>query len=179
MPSTPADAYGLLRSAIRDPNPVVVIEHRLLYGMKGPTVARGHSVPIGQAVIRRPGDDVTVVSVSRMVHESLAAAEELAGEGISVEVIDLRSVSPLDIDTVTESVGRTGRLVVAHEAVRDFGIGAEIAAQVGETSFWHLDAPLARVGALFTPAPYAPVLEHQWLPGRVEIAATIRRLAAV
>lgn len=179
MPSTPADAYGLLRSAIQDPNPVVVIDHRLLYGMKGPVVERGHTVPIGRAAVRRAGTDVTVVSVSRMVHEALRAADELAGEGISVELVDLRGVNPLDVDTVLASVERTGRLVIAHEAVRDFGIGAEIAARIGEDAFWHLDAPIARVGAKFTPAPYAPSLEHEWLPDSSVISETIRRLSAV
>ena len=111
MPSTPADTYGLLRAAIQDPNPVVFIENRLLYGMKGPQPPDDHLVPIGRSVVVRPGTDVTVVSVSRMVHEALAAAEALAGEGISVEVIDLRTVAPLDLEPVLESVARTGRLL--------------------------------------------------------------------
>jgi 2-oxoisovalerate dehydrogenase E1 component len=179
MPSTPADTYGLLRAAIRDPNPVVFIENRLLYGTKGPRPPADHLVPIGRSAVVRPGTDVTLVSVSRMVHESLAAAEELAGDGVSVEVIDLRTVAPLDLDPVLDSVGRTGRLLIAHEAVLPFGIGAEIAARVGTEAFWHLDAPIERVGAAFTPAPYAPELERAWLPGRADIAAAVRRLVAV
>ena len=179
MPSTPADTYGLLRAAIQDPNPVVFIENRLLYGMKGPQPPADHVVPIGRSVVVRPGADVTVVSVSRMVHEAVAAAEQLAQDGISVEVIDLRTVAPLDLVPVLESVAKTSRLLIAHEAVVPFGIGAEIAAAVGREAFWHLDAPIERVGAAPTPPPYAPVLEKAWLPDRDDIAAAIRRLAAV
>ena len=128
MPSTPADAYGLLRTAIEDPNPVVFIENRLLYGMKGPKPPPDHRLPIGKAAVVRSGRHVTVVSVSRMVHECLAAADTLAEEGIELEVIDLRTVAPLDTGTILDSVRRTARLLVAHEAVVPFGIGAEIAA---------------------------------------------------
>jgi 2-oxoisovalerate dehydrogenase E1 component len=179
MPSTPADTYGLLRAAIQDPNPVVFIENRLLYGMKGPQPPADHIVPIGRSVVVRPGTDVTVVSVSRMVHEAVAAAERLAGDGISVEVVDLRTVAPLDLAPVLESVAKTSRLLIAHEAVVPFGIGAEIAATVGREAFWHLDAPIERVGAAPTPPPYAPTLEKAWLPDRDDIAAAIHRLAAV
>ena len=179
MPSTPADTYGLLRSAIQDPNPVVFIENRLLYGMKGPQPPDDHLVPIGVSAVVRPGSDVTVVSVSRMVHEAIAAADQLATEGVSVEVIDLRTVAPLDMGPVLDSVRRTGRLLVAHEAVVPFGIGAEIAATVAREAFWDLDAPVERVGAAATPPPYAPELERAWLPDRDDIAAAVRRLAAV
>jgi 2-oxoisovalerate dehydrogenase E1 component len=179
MPSTPADTYGLLRAAIQDPNPVVFIENRLLYGMKGPIPPVDHLVPIGRSAVVRPGSDVTVVSVSRMVHEAAAAAEELSGEGISVEVVDLRSVAPLDLAPVLESLHKTSRILIAHEAVVPFGIGAEIAATVAREGFWDLDAPVERVGAAATPPPYAPDLERAWLPGRHEIAAAIRKLAAV
>ncbi len=178
MPSTPADTYGLLRAAIQDPNPVVVIENRLLYGMKGPQPPADHVLPIGRAAVVRPGTDVTVVSVSRMVHEALAAAEQVAGEGISVEVVDLRTVAPLDTATILESVERTSRLLIAHEAVVPFGIGAEIAATVARDGFWSLDAPIERVGAAPTPPPYAPELEKAWLPDRDDIADAIRRLLA-
>ena len=178
MPSTPADTYGLLRAAIQDPNPVVFIENRLLYGMKGPRPPADHVLPIGVSSVVRPGTDVTVVSVSRMVHEVLAAADVLAEEGLSVEVVDLRTVAPLDLDPLFESVARTSRLLIAHEAVVPFGIGAEIAARVGREAFWDLDAPIARVGAAPTPPPYAPALEHAWLPDRGDIAAAIRDLLA-
>ncbi|HVF76472.1 MAG TPA: dehydrogenase E1 component subunit alpha/beta [Acidimicrobiales bacterium] len=176
MPSTPADAYGLLRASIRDPNPVVFIEHRLLYGAKGPRPAPDHLVPLGVGAVVRPGRDVTVVSISRMVHEALAAAEELAGDGIDVEVLDLRTVAPLDRALVLESVAHTSRLVVATEAVSDFGLGAEVAALVSGEAFWDLDAPIERVGAAFTPAPYAPELEQRWLPDRRSIADAVRRV---
>ncbi len=177
MPSTPADTYGLLRAAIQDPNPVVFIENRLLYGRKGPKPPADHLVPLGRSAVVRPGTDVTLVSVSRMVHESLAAAELLAADdGTSVEVIDLRTVAPLDLDPVVASVARTSRLLIAHEAVVPFGIGAEIAARVTDEAFWDLDAPIERVGAAPTPAPYAPGLERAWLPGKDEIATALRRL---
>jgi 2-oxoisovalerate dehydrogenase E1 component len=178
MPSTPADTYGLLRAAIQDPNPVVFIENRLLYGMKGPQPAPDHVLPIGRAAVVRPGTDITVVSVSRMVHDALAAADDVAADGISAEVVDLRTVAPLDTATILDSVARTSRLLVAHEAVVPFGIGAEIAATVAHEGFWTLDAPIERVGAAATPPPYAPDLEHAWLPDRVAIADAIRRVAS-
>jgi 2-oxoisovalerate dehydrogenase E1 component len=177
MPSTPADTYGLLRAAIQDPNPVVFIENRLLYGMNGPQPPEDHYVPIGRSAVVRSGSDVTVVSVSRMVHEAIAAAEMVADEGISVEVIDLRTVAPLDVAPVLESVARTNRLLIAHEAVVPFGIGAEIAAIVAREAFWDLDAPIERVGAAATPPPYAPDLERAWLPDRSTIANAIRHVA--
>jgi 2-oxoisovalerate dehydrogenase E1 component len=179
MPSTPADTYGLLRAAIQDPNPVVFIENRLLYGMKGPMPPDDHLLPLGRSIVVRPGSDVTVVSVSRMVHEALAAADELAGEGISVEVIDLRTVAPLDLAPVLDSLHKTSRILIAHEAVVPFGIGAEIAARVAREGFWDLDAPVERIGAAATPPPYAPELERAWLPGRSAIADAVRRLSAV
>jgi 2-oxoisovalerate dehydrogenase E1 component len=179
MPSTPADTYGLLRAAIQDPNPVVFIENRLLYGMKGPRPPADYVLPIGTSAVVRPGTDVTVVSVSRMVHEAAAAADRLAEEGISVELVDLRTVAPLDSGPILESVHKTGRLLIAHEAVVPFGIGAEIAATVAREAFWDLDAPIERVGAATSPAPYAPDLEQAWLPDRNDIVDAIRRLAAV
>jgi 2-oxoisovalerate dehydrogenase E1 component len=179
MPSTPSDTYGLLRAAIQDPNPVIFLENRLLYGMKGPQPPVDYVLPIGSAAVVRQGSDVTVVSVSRMVHEATAAAELVTRHGISAEVVDLRTVAPLDMDTVLRSVAKTGRLLIAHEAVVPFGIGAEIAAVVARDAFWDLDAPIERVGAAATPPPYAPELEHAWLPDRDDIAEAIRRLAIV
>jgi 2-oxoisovalerate dehydrogenase E1 component len=179
MPSTPADTYGLLRAAIQDPNPVVFIENRLLYGMKGPQPPTDYIIPIGKSKVVRAGTNITVVSVSRMVHEALAAAEVVAGEGISVEVIDLRTVTPLDMAPILESVHKTSRLLIAHEAVMAFGIGAEIAATVAREAFWDLDAPIVRVGAASTPPPYAPNLERAWLPNREDITSALRRLAEV
>ena len=179
MPSTPADTYGLLRAAIQDPNPVIFIENRLLYGMRGPAPPDDYMLPLGRSAIVRAGSDITVVSVSRMVHEAIAAAEALAGEGISVEVIDLRTVAPLDLAPVFESLKKTSRILIAHEAVVPFGIGAEIAARVAREGFWDLDAPIERIGAAPTPPPYAPELEQAWLPGREQIADAVRRLSAV
>ncbi|WP_435061438.1 alpha-ketoacid dehydrogenase subunit alpha/beta [Amycolatopsis thermoflava] len=175
MPSTPADTYGLLRAAIRDPIPVVFVENRLLYGRKGPRPRPGHLVPLGKAAIRREGTDVTLVSYSKLVHECTAVAEQLAQDGISVEVIDLRTIAPLDTETVLRSLAKTGRLVVAHQAVEAFGVGAELAAVAAEHGFWTLDAPVLRVGAANTPAPYAPSLEREWLPDQERIAAAVRK----
>lgn len=179
MPSTPDDTYGLLRAAIRAPDPVVFVENRHLYGFRGPKPPPDHLVPIGRAVVRRPGSDLTVVSWSRMTHEALAAAAVLADEGISAEVVDLRTIVPLDRATVLESLSRTNRLLIAHEAVRDFGVGAELAALAADEGFWHLDAPVVRVAPPHTPVPYAPSLERAWLPGRDAIAATARLLVRV
>lgn len=176
MPSTPSDAYGLLRSAVRDPNPVIFIENRLQYGQRGAICDPEHLVPIGQAAIRREGTDVTIVSYSRMVHEAVKAADILAEQGISCEVIDLRTISPLDTATVLASVKKTSRLVIAHEASVDFGVGAEIAARIADEGIWHLDAPIGRVGAQAVPAPYAPILESHWLPDHQNIVQTTLRV---
>ncbi|MFF5254463.1 pyruvate dehydrogenase complex E1 component subunit beta [Streptomyces leeuwenhoekii] len=177
VPSDPADTYGLLRAAIRDPNPVVFVENRLLYGKKGPRPAPDHLVPLGKARVVRPGNDITLVSYSRMLREALSAAEEVAAEGIDVEVIDLRTVAPLDRATVLESLRRTHRLVVAHEGVQDFGVGAELAALAAGEGFWHLDAPVVRVAPPAVPAPYSPPLEKEWLPDKDVIAGALRRVA--
>jgi len=179
MPSTPADTYGLLRSAIRDPNPVVFIENRQLYGMKGPKPPTDYLLPLGKAKVLREGTDLTIVSVSRMVHEALAAAEALAPRGISAEVIDLRTVSPLDKETILASLAKTNRLLIAHEGVTDFGIGAEIAALAVYQGFWTLDAPVMRVAPPPTPSPYAPNLEKEWLPDRQSIARAAQALVRV
>jgi 2-oxoisovalerate dehydrogenase E1 component len=176
MPSNPADAYGLMRAAIRDPNPVIFVENRLQYGMKGPRPQADHLVPLGRAKIVRDGRDVTLVSWSRMLRTACDAADRLAADGISVEVIDLRTISPLDRSTVLCSLERTHRLVIAHEAVQDFGVGAELAALAANEGFWHLDAPVARVAPPAMPSPYAPSLEKLWLPDAEAIAETVRRV---
>jgi 2-oxoisovalerate dehydrogenase E1 component len=178
MPSTPAETYGLLRAAIRDPNPVIFIENRSQYGWKGPRPPEEHVVPLGKARIVRRGTDITLVSWSRMLHDAVAAASIVEDEGISVEVVDLRSIVPLDRETVLSSFRRTNRMVIAHEAVRDFGVGAELAAMAVDEGFWSLDAPVIRVGAPYTPAPYAPSLERAWLPDRDTIADALRKVAA-
>lgn len=177
MPGSGPDMYGLLRSAIEDDNPVVFIENRLLYEKKWPMPPSTHRVPIGKARVLRPGSQLTLVSWSRMALDALQAAEELAAEGIDVEVIDLRTIVPLDRATVLESVRRTGRLVVAHEAVADFGVGGELVALAAEQAFWSLDAPIGRVASAFAPAPYAPSLERTWKPGVAEIVEKVREVA--
>jgi pyruvate/2-oxoglutarate/acetoin dehydrogenase E1 component len=174
MPSTAADAAGLLASAIADPNPVVFVENKTLYFRKEDVPEEPTQVRIGRARIVRPGSDVTVVALSRLVSESVAAAEELAAEGIEAEVIDPRTLVPLDLESIVDSVTRTHRLVVAHEAVVHGGFGAEIAAQVQEAAFDELDAPIGRVGAPFAPVPFSPALEDAYLPARGDVAAAVR-----
>jgi len=178
IPSTPYDVKGMLKTALRDPNPVVVIEHKMLYNTKGPVPVGEYTVPLGKAAIRRPGDQVTLVSLSRTMLLALEAAELAAQEGIDVEVIDLRSTVPLDIDTIVKSVKKTNRLVVAHESHRRLGIGAEIAALVQELAFDYLDAPIERVGAMDIPIPYSQVLEDEMLPSVEDILAALRRVMA-
>jgi pyruvate dehydrogenase E1 component beta subunit len=178
MPSTPADMKGLLKAAIRDDNPVIVVENKTLYAMKGEVPAGDHLVPIGRAEVKRAGADVTVVAVSRMVHEALKAAETLGTEGISVEVLDPRTVSPLDRETLLASVAKTGRLVVAHEAWGPCGIGAEVAAVVAEHGFRSLKAPIRRVTPPFTPVPFSPPMEKFWLPDAGRIAVAVREVCA-
>jgi acetoin:2,6-dichlorophenolindophenol oxidoreductase subunit beta len=177
MPSRPADAAGLLASAIADPNPVVFIENKTLYFRTGEVPDPAPPVPIGKAATLRDGRDVTIVALSRLVLDALAAADRLAAEdGIEAEVIDPRTLVPLDLETIVESVKRTGRLVIAHEAVEHGGFGAEIAAQVQAAAFDHLDAPIARVGAPFAPIPLSPPLEDAYLPGPDEVVAAVRAM---
>ena len=176
MPSTAADAAGLLAAAIADPNPVVFVENKTLYFRREDVADERAPVQLGRATIARPGADVTIVALSRLVPESLAAADELAAEGIEAEVIDPRTLVPLDLASIVESVARTHRLVVAHEAVAHGGFGAEIAAQVQAAAFDELDAPVARVGAPFAPVPFSPPLEDAYLPGRADVAAAVRAL---
>jgi pyruvate dehydrogenase E1 component beta subunit len=175
FPSTPEDVRGLLWSAIYDDNPVVVFEHRTLYGIKGEVPEELEPIPIGQARVVREGEDVTVVATGRLVHESLAAAEEAEQAGVSVEVIDPRTLQPLDEDAVVNSVKKTNRCVVAHEAVTKMGYGAEIAAVVQYQAFDYLDAPIERVGAKFSPLPFAPVMEEFVVPHQADVLAAINR----
>jgi acetoin:2,6-dichlorophenolindophenol oxidoreductase subunit beta len=179
MPARAVDAAGLLASAIADPNPVVVIENKTLYFRREEVPEHIEPIPIGQARIVRPGRDVTVVALSRLVHEAVAAAERLAGEGIEAEVIDPRTLVPLDTAAVLESVSRTGRLVIAHEAVRHGGFGAELAATVAEAAFGSLRAPVQRVGARFTPVPFSGALEDDYLPGADAVCAAVRAALTV
>jgi len=174
MPSTGYDAKGLLKSSIRDDDPVIFIEHKGLYSTKVEIPEEEYTIPLGKADIKRAGKDVTVVATSRMVFEALAAAEELSREGISVEVVDPRTISPLDTATIIRSVTKTRRLVIAHEAVRAFGIGAEIAATVQEEAFDSLDAPIKRVGAAFAPLPVAKPMEDRCLPWAKDIVQAVK-----
>ncbi len=175
IPSNPYDAKGLLKTAFRDPNPVVFIEHKLLYNTKGPVPVEDYTIPFGKAAVKRPGDDVTLVSYSRTLLFALEAAEQAAADGIEVEVIDLRTTVPLDLETVLASVRKTNRLVIAHEAHRTLGLGAEIAALVQEHAFDYLDAPIERVGAMDIPIPYSQPLEDEALPGMKHILDGIRK----
>ena len=175
-PSTPYDVKGLIVAASRDDNPVFVVLNKLSLRVSGPVPEDLYEIPIGKANIVRPGSDVTIVTYSRMVSESLNAAESLAADGIEAEVIDLRSLQPMDSETVIESVSNTQRAVVVHEAVRFAGLGGEIAAQIQEQAFDYLDAPVARVGAPFSPVPFSPVLEQAYLPNANKIVAEVKSL---
>jgi pyruvate/2-oxoglutarate/acetoin dehydrogenase E1 component len=176
MPSTPHDARGLLKTAIRDDNPVMFIEHKLLYATKGLVPDEEYLIPFGQADIKRKGKDVTVVAISYMVTKALKAADRLAGEGIEVEVIDPRTLVPLDLETLLQSVRRTNRVVVVHEGCRRGGIGAEIASQIQEEVFDYLDAPIQRVGALSVPIPYSEPLENAVIPGEEDIIKAVKKV---
>ncbi len=178
MPSTPYDAKGLLKAAIRDDNPVMFIEHKMLYKDKGPVPEEDYIIPFGVADIKRPGKDVTLVTYSRMVHTSLAAAEALSQEGIDVEVIDLRTLKPLDLDTIVNSVKKTGRLVCVSEAYENTGFINEVMVQVNEVAFDYLDAPMVRVGALNVPVPRAEVLEDQAIPNKNRVMEACRKVVS-
>jgi pyruvate/2-oxoglutarate/acetoin dehydrogenase E1 component len=179
QPSTPYDAKGLLKTAIRDDNPVMFLEHKLLYPVQGPVPEEEYLIPFGVADIKRAGTDVTVVATSRMVHRALAAAETLADEGIAAEVIDPRTLSPLDEDTILQSVRKTQRLVIAYEAYERGGVGAEIAALVANKALDYLDAPIERVASLNTPMPFSPKLENYVVPTEERIMAGIKRVLGV
>jgi acetoin:2,6-dichlorophenolindophenol oxidoreductase subunit beta len=178
MPSTPYDAKGLLKTAIRDDDPVVFLEHKLLYFNKGDVPQEEYSIPFGEAAVRRHGSHVTVVANQAMLQHALAVAERLEREGVEVEVIDPRTLVPLDIATIVQSVEKTNRLVVCHEAVTRAGWAAEIITQVSELAFDFLDGPPVRVCALNAPVPYASTLESAVIPGEAEIESGIRRALA-
>ncbi len=176
--STPEDVRGLLWSAIYDPNPVLFFEHRTLYPIKGEVPDELEPIPLGRAKVHREGTDVTVVATGRLVHEALRAAEQAEQEGISVEVVDPRTLSPLDAETIVASVRKTTRCVTAHEAVVQGGFGAELAAVVQHGAFDYLDAPIERVGAKFAPLPFAPVLENAVVPHAADVLAAVKRTLA-
>lgn len=175
MPAMPCDAKGLIMSALRADGPVICLEHRWLYDRSGPVPPEPYTVPLGQAAVLRQGSDVTIVAISLMVWEALDAARLLEADGLSAEVIDLRTIRPLDAGTILASVARTGRLVVADTSWRAFGVGAEVAARVAEEALDALRGPIVRVGLMDAPTPASPVLEKAFYPGSREIAIAARR----
>jgi pyruvate/2-oxoglutarate/acetoin dehydrogenase E1 component len=176
MPATPADAKGLMVAAIRDNNPVMYIGHKQLMASEGDVPEGEYIVPFGKADVKREGSDVTIVAWSLMVHKALAAAAALAKEGIKAEVLDLRTLAPLDKDAILKSVGKTGKLVIVHEAVKTSGFGGEIAAIVVDEGFDLLDAPIKRVTAPDTPIPFSPSLEGAFMPNEEKIISAVKEL---
>ena len=176
LPSSPYDVKGLMVAAVRDDNPTVVILNKRMLGTKGPVPEEIYEIPLGQANTVRSGRDATVIAVGRMVVEAMTAAEELAKSGVEVEVIDVRTVQPLDSKTILDSVRRTNRALVVHEAVTFGGIGAEISSQIQEEAFDYLDAPVLRLGAPFSPVPFSPVLERAYIPDSNRISDWVGRL---
>src|SRR5258708_7882266 len=178
IPSTPYDAKGLLHHALRCDDPVIFLEHRELLALKGPVPEEPYEIPFGQAAVVREGKDVTVVSLAAMVPRTLKVCEQLARERVSVELIDPRTVAPLDTETIVRSVTKTGRLLIVDEAFGPFGIGAEIAAQLADRGFDDLDAPIRRLNGAHTPTPYSPPLEAAVVPSVPQIAQAIRGLVS-
>lgn len=179
IPSTPAEAYGLMLSCIDDEDPCLFIENLpSLRVARGPLPERGKRIALGQARIVRAGDALSVITYSRQVHDAVAVAEKLAAEGVSIEVIDLRTICPLDMDTVLGSVRKTGRALIVHEAVKPFGVGAEIACRLNESLFGQLRAPVQRLGGAFSPVPFSKPLETAFIPGQADIEAAVRNLLA-
>jgi pyruvate dehydrogenase E1 component beta subunit len=177
MPSTPADAKGLLKSSIRDDNPVVFFEHKLLYSrLKGPVPEEEYLIPLGKSDVKRVGEDLTIVATGAMVQQALAAAETLEKEGVKAEVIDPRTLVPLEREGILESVKKTGKVVIVHEAPTFGGFGGEIAAMIAEEGFYTLDAPIKRVGAPFTPVPAHPLLEQFYLPNAEKIVKAAKEI---
>ena len=174
LPSNPHDAKGLLKSAIRDPNPVLFVESGLLYRTKGPVPEEEYTIPLGQADVKRKGNDITIVALSRQVGEALTAATKLEQAGISAEVIDVRTLQPLDLNTIVESVKRTSRLIIASDDVKTGGVGAEISASVNEKAFGYLDAPIVRIACPDTPIPFSPPLEQLYIPNADKIVETAK-----
>jgi acetoin:2,6-dichlorophenolindophenol oxidoreductase subunit beta len=177
VPSTPYDAKGLLKTALRDPNPVIFFEDKVMYAkVKGPVPEDDYCIPFGQADIKRVGKDITLIAISRMIHPTLAAAEKLAAEGIEAEVIDPRTLTPLDKPTMIESVKKTGGAVIVDEGYQHFGATAELAATIAYGAFDYLDAPVERLGAMDVPIPFTPVLENATIPDESKIIAAVHRV---
>ncbi len=176
VPSEPADVQGLIKTAIRDDDPVLFFQHKKLFAKTGPVPEGEHLIPLGRGDIKRKGRDITVVTYSRMTHLSLEAADQLAKEGIEAEVIDLRSLKPLDFDLIAESIKRTYNVLIIHEACLTGGFGAEIAARIGEELFDYLDAPVTRIGAKDVPIPFSPVMEDFVLPQVRDIVQGVKKV---
>ena len=179
VPSDPADAKGLMKASIRDDNPVLVVEHKMLYKMKGPVPEGDHLTPFGQAAVKREGGDITLIGVGYQVHNCLAAADELAKEGISAEVVDPRTLAPLDTETLAESVRKTNRCIIVEEGHLRSGVGSEISAAVQEEAFDYLDAPIGRVAALDAPIPFEPRLEDFVLPNTANVVDAAKKALGV
>jgi len=175
-PSMPYDAKGLLISSIRDDNPVVFIEHKFLYGVEGDVPEESYTIPLGKADVKKEGKDVTIIATMAMVHRALEAAADLEKDGISAEVVDPRTLQPIDSETIINSIKKTHRAVIVHEAVKFAGPGAEIAAMIAEEAFDYLDAPIKRVAAPFTPVPFSPPLEKDFVPSKEKIASAVKAL---
>lgn len=175
MPTTPYDAKGLIIAAARDDNPVIVVLNKMSLAIKGEVPEESYEIPLGKANIVRPGTNYTIVAMGRMMHEALKAADELAKLGVDAEIIDPRTLQPFDTDTVVESVRKTHRALIVHEAVRFGGFGGEIVAQIQEEAFDYLDAPIARVGAPFSPVPFSPALEKLYIPNADSIVAAAKK----
>lgn len=178
MPATPYDVKGMLKAAVRDPNPVLFIEHELLYNVKGevPEEDEEYLVPIDRGEVKREGEDITIVTFSRMLHVSLQAAESLAQEGIEAEVIDLRSIRPIDIDLIVDSVKKTNRVVIAEEGWKYYGTGQGLAALIYEHAFDYMDAPIQHVAGADVPMPYSKVLERAALPTKDDIIKAVKAI---
>ena len=179
LPSTPADAKGLLKAAIRDDNPVVFFEDKMMFGTKGPVPAGDHVVALGVADVKRTGTDVTVVATSSMVHVALDAAELLAAEGVEAEVVDPRTLVPLDLDTLVGSARKTGRVLVVDEGYESYGVTAELASRIAAEAFYDLDAPVRRLGAMDVPIPFSPPLEDLTVPTPAIVVAEAKKLVGL
>jgi pyruvate dehydrogenase E1 component beta subunit len=176
LPSTPYDAKGLLKAAIRDDNPVLFFEDKMMYDLKGPVPEEEYLLPLGQAEVKRAGEDVTIVATSSMVQEALSAADQLGEDGISAEVVDPRTLLPLDKETLVNSAMKTGRAIVVDEGYRAYGVTAELAAVILEGAFFHLRTPVVRIGAMDVPVPFSKPLELATIPKAEDIVAAARRL---
>jgi len=176
LPSTPYDAKGLMKTAIRDDNPVVIFEDKMMYTVRGPVPEDDYTIPFGQADVKRAGDDITLVATSSMVYVALAAADLLAKEGISAEVIDPRTTVPLDVETLVSSAMKTGHAIVIDEGYQSYGVTAEIASVISDGAFYQLDAPVKRMGAMDVPIPFSPALEDLTVPTAEKVAELAAKL---